>query len=911
MGAFTKEHRLLQGYSLSFRAVVDFLCCALILCLIGGLAYHWMDGLLKEALIESAARQSKTLAFGMEQQFDQELAKLRTNAELIATGRVTASDMIEMAQTEMEGKSVGILDGTGTAFAGDSVSAPVFQDIRRAESEGIPISYQSGHGLFFVIPMQLAGQSYLLYECYDDNALRQKFKALSFNGEGSLILIYSQKDWTILSEGSELINQEPGMQPAWDTLWEKHQKADPVACYYRFRDKGYFVFASKVSDRYGFYITGYAPWSAVAVGIDYIYGVMIAVFCSLLLLLFVGVRYAMKAREGRQLQREKYVADAANRAKSEFLSNMSHEIRTPINAVMGMGEMILRESREPQTIEYAQNLQTAAKSLLGLINDILDFSKIEAGKMDIIPVEYELGSLLSDLTNMIQDRAEKKGLVFAIEAAPELPSVLFGDEIRLKQVITNILTNGVKYTEKGSVTLRIAPEPAAEGYVILAVSVKDTGIGIKAEDMQKLFSAFERIEEKRNRAIEGTGLGINITNKLLALMDSRLVVESVYGKGSVFSFRLKQKVLNPAPLGDFQEAYRRSLAERRVYREAFTAPKARILVVDDTAMNLTVVRGLLKQTKLNIDTAESGAECLKMAAKCSYDVIFLDHRMPGMDGIETLKRLRKLPGSHNQKVPVISLTANAISGAREEYLAAGFQDYLTKPIDSSRLEELLIKYLPQDLVLPGSGAKAEMSHSSALPSWLASVGGLDIKAGISHCGTEESYLAALSVFAESVLSGAEEIEGCYRAEDWSNYTTKVHALKSSARIIGAGELSERAKRLEDAGNAGYVEEIRDGTGELLRLYRSYAEKLAPLLSAGEGAEDKPLIDDAAIKEAYEAIGEMAASFDYDSVQYVLENLAGYRFPAEESVRYQAIRQAARIPDWEKLTSLLAKDRKGD
>ena len=905
MRKFMKESGLPKKCSPSFRAAADFLCCALFLCLMGSLAYHWMDGLLKESLIESAARQSKTLAFSMEQQFDQELDRLRTSTDLIATGRVTVHDMIEVAQTEMAGKTVGILSEDGTTLAGDSVPAADFQALRQAESEGAVVSYQSGCGLFFAIPMQMAGQNCLLYECYDDDALRQKFKALSFNGEGSLILIYSREDWTILSEGSELINQEPGMQPAWDTLWEKHQMQDPVACYYQFRGKGYFVFASKVSDRYGFYITGYAPWSAVAVGIDYIYLVMLVAFCSLLLLAFIGVRYAMKNREGKYLQQEKYLADIANRAKSEFLSNMSHEIRTPINAVMGMGEMILRESREPQTLEYAQNLQGAAKSFLGLINDILDFSKIEAGKMDIIPVEYELGSLLNDLVNMIQKRAEKKGLEFLVEASPDLPSVLFGDEIRIKQVITNILTNGVKYTEKGCVTLQVSHETAEDGCIILEVSVKDTGIGIKEEDMKKLFSAFERIEEKRNRGIEGTGLGMNITRQLLSLMGTELHVESVYGRGSVFSFRLRQKVMNSAPLGDFKEACRDALDRRETYREKFTAPEARILVVDDTVMNLTVVKGLLKQTKVQVDTAESGAECLNMAEKCSYDVIFLDHRMPGMDGIETLKKLRELPEEHNRTVPVISLTANAISGAREEYLAAGFQDYLTKPIDSNRLEELLMEYLPPSKVtLGGGGEETSGAEDSALPDWLADAGGLDVQAGVSHCGSEETYLAALSVFAQSVQPGAAEIESYYRGADWKNYTTKVHALKSSARIIGALELSERAKRLEDAGNAGYLEEIREGTEELLKLYRSYGDKLSPLLAEEAKDEEKPLIDVAALSEAYAALREMAESFDYDSTMYVLESLAEYRIPKEERGRYEKIREAVKAPDWEKLKELL-------
>lgn len=525
--------------------------------------------------------------------------------------------------------------------------------------------------------------------------------------------------------------------------------------------------------------------------------------------------------------------------------------------------------------------------------------------MDIIPVEYELGSLLNDLVSMIQKRAEGKGLEFLVEASPDLPSVLFGDEIRIKQVITNILTNAVKYTEQGSVTLHVSHEAADDGCIMLEVSVKDTGIGIKEEDMKKLFSAFERIEEKRNRAIEGTGLGMNITKQLLSLMGTQLQVESVYGKGSVFSFRLRQKVMNPVPLGDFREAYRHAMARREAYHERFTAPEARILVVDDTVMNLTVVKGLLKQTKVRIDTAESGAECLSMAAKRAYDVIFLDHLMPGMDGIETLKRLRELPDEHNRTVPVISLTANAISGAREEYLAAGFQDYLTKPIDSDRLEELLIEYLPPAKVTLGSsGEEHAADGESSLPFWLLEIEGIDSQEGIKHCGSEEIYLEAVKVFAESAFSGIEEIESYFQSEDWTNYTTKVHALKSSARIIGAGELSERARRLEDAGNAGYLNEIREGTEELLKLYRSFADKLSPLLTEEVKDEEKPLIDGAALSEAYEALREVAVSFDYDSAMYILESLGEYRIPEEEKDRYEKIRKAAQAPDWEGLKALL-------
>ena len=598
-------------------------------------------------------------------------------------------------------------------------------------------------------------------------------------------------------------------------------------------------------------------------------------------------------------------AKAANKSKSQFLSNMSHEIRTPINAILGMNEMILRESEDENILEYAENIRSAGNSLLGIVNDILDFSKIEAGKMEIIPVEYALSSLLNDLVNMVQKRAEDKDLTFNIEADENLPSELFGDEIRIKQIITNILTNAVKYTEKGGVTLTVNFKNISENEILLCVSVKDTGIGIKPEDLKKLFSAFERIEEKRNRTIEGTGLGMNITQRLLEMMGTELQVSSVYGEGSEFSFELVQKVVNRHPIGNFAETFRHSLAQHKKYKEKFTAPDAKILVVDDTVMNLTVVKGLLKQTKIKIDTVESGFECLKRVVEKKYDIIFLDHRMPGIDGIETLKRMQELEGNLNFDTPVISLTANAISGARQIYLDAGFQDYLTKPIDSSKLEDMLINYLPADKVFHKEDNAAENdSEEEKIPAWLNEVAGLNVAEGIEHCGDCAAYLDALTVFANSVISGAKEIAEFYRQGDIKNYTVKVHALKSSARVIGANELSERAKRLEDAGNAGYVNEIKKFTDGLLELYISFADKLAPLIKVEVDDSTKPPIDADQLAEAYETMKEVAQTFDYDSMQFVIQSLEEYKLPTEDAKKFAAIKIAAEKPDWEKVLGLL-------
>ncbi|MBO4915970.1 MAG: response regulator, partial [Oscillospiraceae bacterium] len=522
---------------------------------------------------------------------------------------------------------------------------------------------------------------------------------------------------------------------------------------------------------------------------------------------------------------------AASEAKSSFLSNMSHEIRTPINAVLGMNEMILRESDDQNVLAYSESIKTAGSTLLGIVNDILDFSKIEAGKMEIIPVDYDLSSVLNDLVNMVQTRADDKGLILKLDFDHDTPKLLHGDEVRIKQVITNILTNAVKYTEKGSVTFSAGFEriPDDDGRVYLNIAVRDTGIGIKPEDMKKLFSEFERIEEKRNRNVEGTGLGMTITKRLLEMMGTSLRVESVYGEGSTFSFRLEQRVVKWEPLGNYEESYRASLSQRKKSVAKFSAPDAVVLVVDDTPMNLMVFKSLLKRTNVQIDTAASGDEGLALAYDKKYDIIFLDHMMPEKDGIETLHELRAREKDPNRETPTVCLTANAISGAREKYLAEGFDDYLTKPIDSARLEEMLMQYLPKEKLREAQEDAAAEAPEAA--SFAQGVDGLDAAAGIANCGSEEAFRGAAELFYRSLGADAEAIEGFWHGGDLKNYTVRVHALKSAARTIGAAELSEKAKAMEAAGNAGDAALIDEKTPELLELYRSYTEKLKPLFDS--------------------------------------------------------------------------------
>lgn len=531
----------------------------------------------------------------------------------------------------------------------------------------------------------------------------------------------------------------------------------------------------------------------------------------------------------KELEDMAIAADSANAAKSEFLSQMSHEIRTPINAVLGMNEMILRESKDDHILKYAENARIAGLSLLGIISDILDFSKIEAGKMDIIPYEYELSSTINDLVNLIQHRVEEKGLILSVVVNPDIPHVLFGDELRIKQIVTNLLTNAVKYTEKGSVTMVFDYEKTGMDEIHLLVSVKDTGIGIREENLSKLYTAFDRIDLNQARKIEGTGLGINITQQLLSLMNSKLEVSSTYGVGSVFSFSLMQKVTDWDKIGEYGEAIKKVERKRAEKKTQFTAELAHILVVDDAPMNLEVISSLLRRTLIQIDTVESGEECIQKFGQNSYDLVFLDHRMPHMDGIETLQKMKELYGEDLRGVPVISLTANAIAGAREQYMKAGFSDYLTKPVMADELEAMIQKHLPEDKVLFIAVDNETSSEEPViLPEWLSDIHLLNVEDGIRYCGGTQEYLDALTIFAESISVRAKEIETCYQNQDWINYTIKMHALKSMTKTIGAGPLSELAASLEEAGNHEDLYAIHAGTNVLLTLYRELEPSLSLL-----------------------------------------------------------------------------------
>ncbi|MBO4903465.1 MAG: response regulator [Lachnospiraceae bacterium] len=392
-----------------------------------------------------------------------------------------------------------------------------------------------------------------------------------------------------------------------------------------------------------------------------------------------------------------------NKAKDDFLANMSHEIRTPLNGILGMDEMILRDAKESRVRDYALEIKSAGNTLLSIINDILDLSKIESGNFEIIPAEYGTASVLNDVFNITRIRAKKKGLKFDFHVSGDIPSVLEGDEIRIRQILLNIINNAIKYTNEGSVTVDVSSVPVMMGnYIDLIVKVSDTGIGIKEEDKDKLFKSFQRLDERKNHSIEGTGLGLHITNRLLQMMDGTISFESEYGKGSTFTISVQQKVVRAAPIGNFSDAVRNYLNNIEADEVGLYAPQARVLVVDDNDMNLDVMKGLLRDTKIKADYVLSGTECIEKVQTNRYDCILLDQMMPGMSGEETLAEMVRLEILNN--TPVIALTADAIIGAREEYITKGFTDYISKPVKYEILEAVLKEYIPKEKQLSPSGA---------------------------------------------------------------------------------------------------------------------------------------------------------------------------------------------------------------
>ncbi len=683
------------------------------------------------------------------------------------------------------------------------------------------------------------------------------------------------------------------------------------------------------------------------------------------------------------LQANRDIEKAAN-MKSDFLANMSHEIRTPMNAVIGMAEMALREDLPPAARDYVNQIKVSGKALLTIINDILDFSKIESGKMDIIPVEYEVLSIINDVSNILVTRLQDKDVELILDISPDIPHKLFGDNIRIKQVLLNIANNAVKFTSQGKVVIHMHSENIGEDKINLCISVEDTGIGIKEEDLGKLFQSFSQVDSKRNRNIEGTGLGLAISKQLTTLMGGEFFVESEYGKGSTFSFNVPQRVIegkkclqvkdaeNVIALGlvssriindqlakdceslgveykefsldmeipdasDGKNVF--GFVEKSIYtaeleeyiasnpqvtavlimdwnddteldypnvllvkkplstlnlamifnRESlhyyeddnqdidinFVAPDAEVLIVDDNAVNLTVAEGLLEPLKMKIDTALGGKEAIEKISTKHYDIVFMDHMMPELDGIETTHIIRRFHSEYNN-VPIIALTANAVDGVKEMFMKEGMNDFVAKPIEFRSFIAKVKQWLPVEKIKPIKGALNDKKPEADIV-----VGDLDTKTALSMLGSEKLFWSVLKDYYNAIEKKADSIQKKMEQGDWAGYTIEVHALKSSSKQIGAMELSERAAAMEEAGNASEIAVIRECTGTLLEQYRAYIPVLAPFFAEQEtdGAE-KPEATREVLLEIFSEMRAAMDELDIDGMEEAFAKLDSYRYDDE-------------------------------
>lgn len=570
----------------------------------------------------------------------------------------------------------------------------------------------------------------------------------------------------------------------------------------------------------------------------------------------------------------------ANRAKTNFVSNMSHEIRTPMNSIVGITEILLRSRHSPKEQEYLLNIQSSGRVLLTIINDVLDCSKMEAGKMQLFDEPYDTCSLFHDLRISMENRIGHSGLELIYDIDQDIPCKLKGDMGRIRQVIINLVNNAIKYTEKGSVRFSVHVRQKNTDKVMLYYEVADTGIGIRKEDQKILFDAFQRVEMDRNRYVEGTGLGLTISQNLVNMMGGVIEVESEYGKGSRFFFTIEQTIIDPTPVSAVNYNGQKDNVTEKEAECLFIAPEAHILLVDDNELNLVVAKELLKPLRMQIDTAENELQAVKMVRGSQYDLVLMDHMMPVMDGIEAAKAIRALPEDKYQKLPIIALTANAMVDARKEFLNAGMNGFVAKPIDFARICNQLKLWLPKDLVrdVPKEEAKKlladDLSDREIQPEDPQM--GFSFEEGVKHCGSKAALMKTIRIFYRTIDSKADKIEQCLKEGLISDYVIEIHALKSSALLIGAVPLSEAAKELEDYGKQGKTEVLEEKTPDVLTLYRDLKNILRPYAEKEEDAKKE--FSDGEWITALQQIHQCIEQFDLDGVDQIMEQLEEYQVP---------------------------------